>query len=208
MQPKLSLAFWCLSGILALWMAWKSPSWQGFFSVVQAWCSRPVGSLTFKPLHVLGAACGVFIAFTSAIGFAEEVRIGRENLDLHSAVNRTPPDAEAALWLRAHTAPDAILMSREIPTVSYVSGRKVIWLPPSGNPRLLIEGIRKYKVNYISVIRRNNSYFLPPDDVSMAALLASYPNAFCLVAEVQEGRIFRVLKDNLPAVSQGHFFYE
>lgn len=208
MQPKLSLAFWCLTGILALWMAWKSSSWQRFFSGFLAWCSRPVGSWKFKPLHVVGAACGIFIVFTSASGFAEELRIGRENLDLHSAVNRTPPDAEAALWLRAHTPPGAILMSREIPTVSYVSGRKVIWLPPSGNPRLLIEGIRKYKVDYISVIRRNNSYFLPPDDVSMEALLASYPSAFGLVAEVQDGRIFQVLKDKLPAASQGHFFDE
>jgi 4-amino-4-deoxy-L-arabinose transferase-like glycosyltransferase len=205
MQPKLSLAFWCFSGILALWIAWKSSAWQRFLSILLEWCSRPLGSLRFSPLHVAGAACGIFVAFMAASGFAAELRIGRQNLDLHSAVNRTPPDAEAALWLRSHTPSDAILMSREIPTVSYLSGRKVIWLPPSGDPRLLIEGIRKYKVDYISVIKRKDSYFLPPDDDSMAALLASYPSAFRPVAQTPEVRIFQVLKDNLPANSQGNF---
>jgi hypothetical protein len=208
LQPRLSLAFWCLSAILALWMIWKSSSWQRFLSVFLEWCLRPLGSLKLKPLHVAGAACGIFITFTVASGFAAGLQIGRQNLDLHSAINRTPPDAEAALWLRSHTPPDAILMSREVPTVSYISGRKVIWLPPSGNPRLLIEGIRKYKVDYIIVIKRENSYFLPPDDESMAALLATYPSTFRLVAQTPDVRIFQVLKDNLPAASQGNFFNE
>jgi hypothetical protein len=206
MQPKLSLALWSLSGILALWMAWKSTAWQAFFSMFIEWCSHPLGSLKFSPLRVARVACGIFVAFTAASGFAAELRIGRQNLDLQSAVNRTPPDAEAALWLRSHTPPHAIVMSRQIPTVSYLSGRKVIWLPPSGNPRLLIEGIRRYKVDYISVIKRKDSYFLPPDDDSMAALLASYPSAFYLVSRTPEFRIFQVLKDNLPATSQGNFF--
>jgi hypothetical protein len=207
LQAKLSLVLWAFSVVPAAWMAWRSSSWKAFLSGFLEWCSRPLNPLKFKPLHMASAACAIYIAAVAMPGFAAELRLGKEYQDPHSSVNRIPPDVEAAWWLRSHTAPDAILMSRETPTVSYHSGRKVIWFPPSGNPHLLIEGIRRYKVDYVIVVKRADSYFLPPDDVAMAALLANYPAAFRLAMQAPDLRIFQVLKDNLPH-SQGHFFDE
>lgn len=205
LQAKLSFGFWTLSVVPAMWMVWKSSSWQAFLSSFLEWCSCPLNSLKFKPLYVAAAACAVYVTVVATSGFATELRLGKEYRDPHSSVNRIPPDVEAAWWLRSHAAPDAILMSRETPTVSYHSERKVIWFPPSGNPRLLIEGIRRYKVDYLIVVKRADSYFLPPDDVAVAALLANYPDAFRLVMQTPDFRIFQILKDNLPS-SQGHFF--
>jgi len=75
----------------------------------------------------------------------------------------------------------------------------LIWFPPSSNPQLLMEGILRNRVNYVLVARREYNYYLPPDDDCFAPLLRAYPEAFRLVHQVPEFRIFRVVTNlSLP----------
>ena len=56
-----------------------------------------------------------------------------------------------------------------------------------------MEGIRKYNVNYVILIRRKLSYFLPTEEDCFASLLANYGSEFRLVADTPEYRIYKVV---------------
>jgi hypothetical protein len=92
--------------------------------------------------------------------------------------------------LRAHAEPDAVVMARQVPTTYHYWKRKIVWFPPSSNPQILMEGIRKYKVNYVILVRRKLSYFLPPEEDCFAAVLAGREHEFRLVVETPSYRIY------------------
>jgi hypothetical protein len=133
---------------------------------------------------------GAAVAILIVIGIGEQLRIRRSNLDSTSERNHLPPDVEAALWVRAHAESNAVVMARQVPTTYHYSGRKMVWFPPSSNPQVLMDGIRKYKVNYVILVRRKQSYFLPPEENCFAAVLARDAGAFRLVVETSGYRIY------------------
>jgi hypothetical protein len=110
-------------------------------------------------------------------------------------MNRVPADAKAGAWIRSHSDTNAVIMARQVPTVCHYSNRRVIWLPPSSDPQLLMEGTLKHQVNFVIVVRREDSYYLPPDEDCFAGLLNAYPSAFRLVCETPEFRVFEVTRD-------------
>jgi len=63
-----------------------------------------------------------------------------------------------------------------------------------------MQGILDHKVDFLVVVQRQGSYYLPRDDDSFAPLIASYPNVFRLVCQARDFRIFRVTADpSLPS---------
>jgi hypothetical protein len=121
-----------------------------------------------------------------------QMKIGRANLDPNSAVNRSSADAAAGAWIRSHTAENAVVMARHVPTASHYSERRVVWFPPSSDPDLLMAGIRTHGVDFVIVVRRKSSYYLPSDEDCFARLLSVYPKPFRLVDQGSDFRIFRV----------------
>jgi hypothetical protein len=61
-----------------------------------------------------------------------------------------------------------------------------------------MEGIQKHKIDYVVAVKRWYSYYLPPDDDCIAALLAKYPSALRLIEQTAEFRIFQVTRDGNP----------
>ncbi len=124
-----------------------------------------------------------------------QLKEARANLDPNSVVNRSA-EADAGAWIRSNTDAATVVMARQVPSVHHFSQRKVMWFPPSPDPHLLIKGIVEYKINLVVVVRESY-YYLPPDDVCFAALLAAYPNSFHLIYKTQEFEIFKVDAESL-----------
>lgn len=194
LQDEASLVTWVLSAIVAAWMAWAGSGWWTQASPVLQWSSRPKRALQ------LLAAVGVIGLIITGLG--QQIALGRENVDLASVVNEVPPDPKAAMWIDSHTDTGAVIMARQVPTAYHYSRRRVVWFPPSSNPQLLMDGIRRLHVDYVVVVHRQYSYYLPPDDDCFAPLLAAYPEAFRLAFQAPEFRVFLVLErdQRLPGV--------
>jgi hypothetical protein len=191
-QDELSFAGWSLSAVVAAWMALAGPGWYSQVSGLLRRCSRSIGPLRINPLWISRALGMSVVAGLLIVGLGMQLKIGRANLDPYSPINRLSPDAAAGIWIRSHTDQNAVVMARHVPIMYHYSERKVIWFPPSSDPQLLMEGIRRYKVDYAIVVRRRESYYLPPDEACFAPLLEAYPDAFHLVYQDPQFRIFQV----------------
>ncbi len=192
LQDETSFVAWVLSAILAVRMLWDEKSWQTKASSFHDWFFRPLGSSRVRPIRIswfLGIA-GVIVL--TAVGLSMQFAVARRNLNPDSHTNAYPPDVLAAQWIQSHTTQSAIIMARHLPITYHHSNRKEVWFPPSSNPQLLMEGIQRHKIDYVIAVTRDDSYYLPPEDECLAALLAAYPGALRLVHSGPEFRIFQV----------------
>jgi hypothetical protein len=194
-QDKTSFLVWLLTAILAAWMIKSDTAWLASTAVLLRRYSVPIRALQIRPVCILQLLGIIVVVSMIVAGLTMQLKIGRANLDLNSETNRLSPDAEAALWIRSHTNTNAVIMARQVPVVYHYAKRKVVWFPPSSNSQLLIDGIRKHKIDFVIVVRRKYSYYLPPDDDCFAPLLAGYPDAFSLVYQAPEFRIFQVVRN-------------
>jgi hypothetical protein len=196
LQDEVSLVVWLASAVVAARMAWTAAVTERPRVWATRWFTRISEALRLRPLG-LAQICGL-VALTGIVGtgLAMELQIGRANLHFNSAANPMPPDVEAGIWLRSHTSDSAIVMARQVPTVYYYADRKVVWFPPSSNPQLLMEGIERHHVGYVVIAKRISSYYLPSDDDSFAQLHKAYPDAFHLVAQTEQVKIFQVVADS------------
>ena len=195
LQNELSFAVWLLSAVLSAWIIWKNTGWlKPASAAVQSWSKSVAVTRMIRPrlLQALAAAIVLCLIF---LGLTMQLKEARANLDPNSIVNHSA-DADAGEWIRSNTDPAIIVMARQVPSVHHSSQRKVVWFPPSSDPRLLMKGIVEYKVKLIVVVR-DSYYYLPPDDVCFDALVAAYPDSFHLIYKTQEFEIFRVDAESL-----------
>ena len=198
LQQEVSFAAWLLSGIAAALLIMRGSSWPVPLASLLKGHHQQNGPLHFDPQRGLKFGCGLVIAGLVVAGFSNELEIGRQNRDLHSAVNRITPDVKAATWIRAHTGTEAVIMARQVPITYYYADRKIVWFPPSSDAQLVMEGIQRHKIDYVVAVKRGISYFRPPDDDCIAALLAKYPSALQLIEQTPEFRIFQVIRNRSP----------
>jgi len=195
LQNELSFAVWLLSAVLSAWIVSRNTGWlKPASAVVLSW-SRSIAAGRMNRPHLLQALGRGLLVYLIVLGLTIQLKETRANLDPNSIANRSA-DADAGAWIRSNTDASTIVMARQVPTVHHFSQRKVVWFPPSSDPRLLMKGIMEHKVNLVVVVRENY-YYLPPDDVCFNALLAAYPNSFHLVYSTQEFEIFRVDAESL-----------
>jgi hypothetical protein len=194
LQDESSFVFWLLVASLAAWLLWAGPAWRRQAETLKSWCSRLIGVSPMSSARLAQLFGTVCVFALIVVGLVMQIKIARGNLDLNSETNRLPADAQAGLWIGSHTDANAVIMAREVPMVYHNSKRKVVWFPPSSNSQLLMDGIRKHKIDFVVVVRRHYSYYLPPDDDCFDPMLVAYPDAFRLVDETPEFRIFQVAK--------------
>jgi hypothetical protein len=193
-QDKISFVVWLLTAILAAWMIKFDTVWLTSAAALWRWYPMPI-ALQKRSGRILQLSGIIVMLGLIVAGWSMQVKIGRANVDLNSDTNRLSPDADAALWIRSHTDTNAVIMARQVPVVYHYSKRKVVWFPPSSNSQLLMEGIRRNKIDFVIVVRRQNSYYLPPDDDCFDPLLAGYPDNFSLIYHSPEFRIFQVVRN-------------
>ena len=191
-QARVSLFVWLVSAVVAAYVVWLDRGPGSSFGIPapwirfrRSWSQRRSAALQAP---IVGA---MIVAALAVVGLRQEVAIGIANRDPRSAANAPGPEVESARWLRSHTLPSAVIMARNLPTAYHYSARRIVWFPPSSDARLLMDGIRRWGVDYVIVVHRTQNYFLPSDDDSFAPLLAAYPDAFRLALQTDKFRIFR-----------------
>jgi Dolichyl-phosphate-mannose-protein mannosyltransferase len=143
------------------------------------------------PLWQVLAAAVVTVLFV--LGVAMQFRIGHDNLHFRPEDTLLYPDIDAAQWLQEHTASSAVVMAREDDIVYHYGERRVIWLPPSTDAQLLMDGIRRYHVQYIVVVNGYDSYWKPTADQCFDAVSKAYPTSFQLVYQMAHEGIYQVV---------------
>jgi hypothetical protein len=195
-QEKIAPVFWVVCAILCVKLIWTKlfPSASGGLSRVLNVFQRrySVGSISFHPAQLLLIFAA---AYLTATGVAAEIPMGRENLLSGWSTFETAPEIKAARWIEAHTDPGTIIASSQGTLIYYYSKRRVMWFPPISNPKVLMEGIRKYQIRYLVVINRNAYYFLPPETTCFDLLYKAYPQTFQLAEAEGQVRIYEVLPD-------------
>jgi hypothetical protein len=195
LQNELSFVVWLLSAVLSAWMVWANTGWlKPASAVVLSW-RRSMGAPRISRHRLLETLASGVVVCLIFFGLTMQLKEARANLDPNSVVNRSA-EADAGAWIRSNTDAATVVMARQVPSVHHFSQRKVVWFPPSSNPYLLMKGIVEHKVNLLVVVRES-SYYLPPDDVCFAALLATYPDSFHLIYKAQEFEIFDVDAESL-----------
>ena len=126
-----------------------------------------------------------------ALGVAMQVRIGLRNYHFDPKTDGAYPNIEAANWIRSHSVQSAVVMARKEDIVFHYGQRKVVWFPPSSNPGILMEGIRRYHVQYVVVVE-GDTYWRPASDECFRALSRAYPNEFQLVHQGPHDWVFAV----------------
>ncbi len=194
-QAKLSVVFWVMLAMVSVWIV-GGGSHQFLVACYKLRrYSGTILSLRRKPVTLLQVVSVIVLVSLIGRGLAMQLSLGRDNLNFKLTQSGGYPDIEAAEWIQAHTARTTVIMARHVPTAYHYSRRKVIWFPPITNPQVLMDGIRKYNVQYIIVVDRTDSYYLPPERSCFEPLYRAYREVFRLVHESPQVRIFEVLLD-------------
>jgi hypothetical protein len=130
----------------------------------------------------------VVLASLVATGVSAQIREGMDNLH---RVPEMDPNVEAALWVKAHSAPDTVVMARWEAMVYHYSGRRVIWFPASTDPVLLAAGIRRFHIRFIVLTENDtDSYWTPSDSRCFGVLLRAYPEMFHQIHKGEHEQIY------------------
>jgi len=200
-QSKFSAAFWFAASLFSVWViCMNRPP-----IILSRLSGRPVFfrqisigslSLTFLQVGALGLA-----ALLVARAISKDIPITRANLAFEEERFGRLPDIVAANWIRLHTDPHDVIAARHVPLVFHYSQRKVIWLAPIVRPQVMMEGFRRLGIRYVLVIDRDYSYYLPSDEACFDVVEKVYPNAFHLVAQLGQARIYEVIPEGMGAAA-------
>ena len=180
--------FWGVAAVVAAG-TWLEPRVVPLLRTHLAFGTRGTGFS--RPVKLAGLALFVVAV---GVGIAGQLAIGRDNLRSDPTAGATYPDIEAAKWIRDRTPPNSVLMARDPDVFYYYTGRKVVWFPPISDPKVLMEGMRKYGVQYVVVLdRRGETYWQPPEDQCFKRLSVSFPKAFHLVHRGPREEVFELV---------------
>lgn len=203
LQDETSFTVWIASAVLAVRMLWSETSWKEAAARFNSRLSAAIPHLGTSGLGLLQFLGILAVSLLAIKGLTSQVSLARANADPASVVNSPTPDVIAAQWIKANTDSAAVIMARHVPIVYHYTGRRIVWFPPSVNVSMLMQGIRSMKIDYIVVVNRPYNYYFPPDGISIAALIAAYPNALELVQQTPEFRVFRVVSGS-AAIHEAH----
>ena len=192
---------WLISSAWAAWIAYtgRPPALLTSGTESAKWWTRPFSVLGASPRRIAEYALGGVGVMLMGIGLTAEAKMARENVALpdmllvrDASINSMAFDIESALWIRSHTPANSIVMARHVPLVHHYAQRSLVWFAPISNPDVLMQGIAQHKVNYVVVIKHVTPYYLPDDDYCFDKLLAAHPDAFRLVFQDSNIRVFSV----------------
>ncbi len=186
-SPALCAGIWGAVGFISLGLVVGGPDLARRLSL---WLARP---LSVRAMRVSPAVAGtaVLVVMLMVLGVAMEMKIGRKNIHFDITADENYQDIEAGEWIKGHSPPSAVVMARKEDMVFHYSGHKVIWFPPSTDPKLLMDGIRRYSIEYV-VVGEDDDYWRPTTAVCFRALSEAYPGEFQLVHHGPRNRIFQV----------------
>jgi len=98
-------------------------------------------------------------------------------------------------WVQKNTRETTILMSAYSAQIHFLSGRKTLPLPITGNDKILSDAIKKLRPDYLIINNRKMeyAYYKPPDDERFRILENSFRNGFKKEFEYNDMVVYRVL---------------
>jgi hypothetical protein len=201
LPDELLVPAWLVSSGVAAWMAYTGRTSAVLIpsSELAKWLMRPFSSLKASPYRMSQYAFGALFLMLVTIGVSSEVSLAKENVGIpdsqlmtNTDVNPMASEIQAALWIRSHTPTNSVIMARHLPLVYHYAQRKMVWFAPISNPDVLMEGVGRHNVNFVIVIKHKIQYYLPDDDYCFERLLAKHADAFRLVFQQPDVRIFEV----------------
>jgi hypothetical protein len=202
LPDELLVPTWLISSVGAAWMAYRGrpPAIFDHNSQGAKWFGRPLTAFGASPWCLTQYGLTALTVVLFAIGVSSDVSIAKVNVETPDAqfmtdtnVNPMASEIQAGLWIRSHTPANSVLMARHLPLVFHYAQRKMVWFAPISNPGVLMAGIDLHHVDYVVVIRHKIRYYLPDDDDCFDKLLAKHPEAFRIVRQEPELRIFEVV---------------
>ena len=192
LQPFAATLFWgaLAVGGLGTFLFYSRRDSQGGGARALAPFSRIVESKAPLPLRCIAI---LTVAILVGSGTEQIMARGRDNLNPDVSAQALYPEIEAAEWIRTHEPLDRVLMAREPEFVFHYTQRRVVWFPPISDPRVLMDGIRRFHVDVVVVAHHPDSYWRPPEDACFQSLLHAYGNAFLLSHQGPDYWIFDVV---------------
>ncbi len=203
-HPALATIFWAALVVAGVWTVRTDPHrLSTSLGRLLSRLKQQVVSIGGRSLALPTTIGAVTIAILVGAGIALQVGAGRANLTFDVTKDSHYQDIQAGQWIRAHTANTAVVMARQVDVVYHYSGRRVVWFPPLSDSHMLMQGIRKYGVQFVIVNKRSKSYWIPPEQDCFQSLFSAYPKAFRLVHEEPRLRIFEIVPDSSNVGSEG-----
>jgi len=186
LQPVAATAFWMILASVGIAMVTSN----GLHSALAA--AHPFGRGTDAAVRWLKAVVTVAVALAVGSGVLGQLTLGRFNLHPDIAQQAFYPEIQASEWIATHESLDRVIMARDQDTVFHYTGRRVVWFPPISDPRVVMDGIKRHRVDVLVVAHHAESYWLPPEDTCFRLLQRAYGNAFHLIHQGANYQIFEV----------------
>ena len=190
LQPFAAIGFWLAVALLGVWLLMLSrrgprSTKRGILHHLSILAS---GKALLAIRATAIAAFGLFVA----VGTSQAMAIGRQNLFPDISRFSGYPMVQAAEWIRTHEPPGRVVFARDADFIFHYAGHPVVWFPPIPDPRILMDGIRKYRVSVILVMHHDQNYWLPSESTCFQALLSAYGSDFRLVHQGVDSRVYEV----------------
>jgi len=190
-QPIVATVFWGALAVIGLGLLrFHSVRNSPVRSHPFANLSRIAGSWVALPLQI-GAI--VVLTVPVASGLERQMALGRTNLNPDVTQQFSYPEIEASNWIRTHEPSAQVLMARDQDIAFHYTRRRVVWFPPISDPKVLMDGIRRYNVEFLIVAHHSKSYWLPTEEACFQSLAQTYGSAFHLVNRGRDYQVFEVM---------------
>jgi hypothetical protein len=188
-QPAVGALLWGIFAIVGLVLIWLR-LFNGTRRV--SWVLTSL-SLARPRLTVIAQAVAfVALAAIVADGCDMQLQLARHNANPDLTQEPWYSDIEAAEWIRSHEPPGLVVMARKQDLVFHYTHHRVVFFPPSSDPEVLMEGIRKHHIALIVVVTRKAPLLEPAEDVCFKALADRYPDSFSLIHSGSGSSIYEV----------------
>lgn len=185
LQTIAATVFWGLFGIAGLVILKMQRDHRATF----ARKLRVAESVVSLPFWLAVTFCVAFLVVT---GIKTIVEIGHNRINLDATSEFLYPELEASNWIRTNEPPNVVLMAREPEFVFHYAHDPTVWFPPISDAKVLMDGIRRYHVEFVVVTRHQPSYWLPAEVDCIQALQKAYPGAFRLSHRGPDNSVFQV----------------
>jgi hypothetical protein len=199
LQPIAAAFFWGMLAVLGFVMFRFSPPRESPGGIPPSPWPRLIAkletslSLRFVAILILAVVVGS--------GIARQLAMGRGNMKPDIKHMRAHWEIEAANWIRTHEPSDQVIMARNVDIFFHYTGRRVVWFPPISNPNILMNGIRRFNVGVLVVMKDPWHYWLPTEDVCFQSLARAYESALHLSYQDPNFQVYEVI---LPSHVTSH----
>lgn len=144
---------------------------------------------------VLTAVLGILLTATTLLGIYNQYAIFMHNRNVDPTERRHHRSYQAALEIRRISNEDDVIMSSSVFMIHRFSGRRVIPLPVTPDPEIIIDTIKKYDVSYLVIFEPfKHEYMYPSERERLSRVLKAQARLLALILRRSPDKQFRIFK--------------